>query len=64
MALRIDIDRKLLESLIEQSVASCRRGINASKRPEFKVVYEKEIEILYQAKASITELETPPKTTK
>lgn len=56
MPLSIDINRKVLESAIDLAVASCRRGINTSKRPEFEEVYKKEIEELFKGKASIKEI--------
>lgn len=56
MALKIDINRKVLEGAIDLAIASCRRGVNTSKRPEFAEVYNKEIEELFKGKASITEV--------
>lgn len=56
MAIKIEINKKLLENLIDMGVASCRRGINTSKRPEFEEVFKKEIDTLFAAKASITEI--------
>lgn len=47
---------KALELALEQAIASNRRAINTSKRPEFTPVYEKEIADLLTAKASITKI--------
>lgn len=47
---------KVLELAIDMAVASSKRAINTSKRPEFTPVYEKEIADLLQLKASITPL--------
>lgn len=50
----IDIENiKALELAIDAAVASAKRAINTSKRPEFTPVYEKEILVLTNAKASI-----------
>lgn len=61
MALLIDIERKQLEHCIDLQIASSRRAINTQKRPEFQVIYEKDIDLLTKAKASIREApaETP-----
>lgn len=55
-ALRIEINKAILCNAIDMAVASARRAINTSKRPEFKVVYEKEIAELIAGKQSITEV--------
>ena len=47
---------KALELALEQAIASNRRAINTSKRPEFTPVYEKEIADLLNAKQSITKI--------
>ena len=55
MKIQLEIEnRKALELALEQAIASNRRAINTSKRPEFTPVYEKEIADLLNAKNSIT----------
>ena len=44
---------KALELAIDAAIASAKRAINTSKRPEFEAVYQKEIAVLTTAKASI-----------
>lgn len=56
MALRIDMNRKQLEHIIDTAIASSRRAINTSKRPEFEELYRKDIEQLLAAKNGITEI--------
>lgn len=54
MKITLEIENKvILETALEMAIASNRRAINTSKRPEFTVVYEKEIADLLKAKNSI-----------
>jgi len=52
-ALIIDIDQTVLKSALDFAIASSKRAANTSKRPEFKVVYERELAELERGKASI-----------
>lgn len=56
MAVRIEIPKKTLEYCIDMAVASSKRAINTSKRPEFEEIYKREISELTAARASITEI--------
>lgn len=53
-------NKKPLEHAIDMAIASARRAVKQSTRPEFNVVYEKEINMLHAAKLSIVEV--PPET--
>ena len=57
MLIQMEIEnRKPLELAIDMAIASARRAIKQSTRPEFTPVYEKEIAVLTSAKLSITEV--------
>lgn len=52
----------ILNNAIDMAIASSKRAKNTSKRPEFNVIYDKEIAELHAIKASITPV--PEQTTR
>lgn len=44
---------KTIEMALDMAVASTKRAMTTSKRPEFNAVYEKELADLYKAKTSL-----------
>lgn len=56
MALMVEIDRLTLTTALEVALASAKRARNTTKKPEFLPIYEKDINILMTALASIQEV--------
>lgn len=56
MALRIELNRAVLEAALEQRIASLKRAKNTNKNPDFQVLYDKDLRELQHATNTITEI--------
>lgn len=58
MAFQVEVDRLTLTTALEVALASAKRARNTTKKPEFLPIYEKDINTLMTAIASIQEVKT------
>lgn len=55
MATRVDLTTEQTRAALEQYVASVKRGMNTTKNPAFKPIYEKDMATYQNAINTLTE---------
>jgi len=56
MATRVDLHRDQVRAALEQALQSAKRGLNTSKNPAFKPIYEQDISLLNNAINTLSEV--------
>lgn len=60
MATRVELPKEAVRTALEFALNSSRRGYNTSKNPQFKELYEREVQMWRTAMETVTELPDKP----